>query len=190
MSSRCLLCIKTEKTGLFKYKIPLLHLALHENSTYVLLRISRDYYILNTMKKFKNKEKYRVQQKSPFFSFTSLLLVSLSLSACSAPAPAPMPTKPAAQQSRSPGSLTAADSQALRVIVKFRQAVPFRDEAFLQEMSQKIHARMSYISSVSANTHVYWIELQGGLNQADALRSLAGIPSVQYAEPDGIVKAF
>lgn len=78
--------------------------------------------------------------------------------------------------------------QALRVIVKFRQTVPYRDAAFLQDIAQQIHARVAYISSVSLDTHVYQVEPQLGQSHADILRSLSGIPSVLHVEADALAQ--
>ncbi len=80
--------------------------------------------------------------------------------------------------------------QALRVIVKFRQTVPYRDEIFLQDIAQKIHARITYISSVSLDTHVYQIKSQPGQSHADILRSLSGIPVVLHVEADALAQPF
>ncbi|MGH6637402.1 MAG: hypothetical protein ACREXN_07295 [Polaromonas sp.] len=81
-----------------------------------------------------------------------------------------------------------APGQALRVIVKFRQAVPYRDAAFLQDIALHIRARIAYISSVSLDTHVYRIELQPGQSQADVLRRLSDLPSVLQVEADAIAQ--
>ncbi len=76
----------------------------------------------------------------------------------------------------------------MRVIVKFRQTVPYRDAAFLQDIAQHIHGRIAYISSVSLDTHVYQVEPQPGQSQADILQSLAAIPSVLRVEADAMAQ--
>lgn len=81
-----------------------------------------------------------------------------------------------------------ASGQALRVIVKFRQTVPYRDAAFLQGIAQQIHARITYISSVSLDTHVYLIEPQPGQSQAELLRRLSDLPSVLRVEADAVAQ--
>lgn len=78
--------------------------------------------------------------------------------------------------------------QVLRVIVKFRQAVPYRDAAFLQAMARHIDARIAYISSVSIDTHVYQIELQPGQSHADILRRLSGIPDALWVQEDAVAR--
>lgn len=82
--------------------------------------------------------------------------------------------------------MTQAKTQALRVIVKFKQTVPYRDAGFLQDISRKINAPIYYINSVSADTHTYRIEPQAGQRQAEIIQRLTGIPVVQYAEVDTV----
>ncbi len=113
-----------------------------------------------------------------------ILLVSPALSACSralAPIDPPMQSSP-------PTSAQQAYAQALRVVVKFRQAVPYRDAVFLQDMAQHIRARIAYIGSVAPDTHVYQIEPQPGQSHADVLRRLENLPSVLRAEADAVAK--
>lgn len=81
-----------------------------------------------------------------------------------------------------------AQVQPLRVIVKFRVAVPYRDEAFLRGIAQKINARMVYLTSVSPDTHVYQVEPLQGQSLADITRSLSSVPAVLYAEADALMK--
>lgn len=116
-----------------------------------------------------------------------ILLASLALSACSAAVPAlvdaPM------QGSPPPTSAPPTDAQTVRVIVKFRQAtVPFREAAFLQAMAQHIQARITYISSVAPDTHVYQIEPQVGQSHADILQRLASLPTVLRVEADAVAR--
>lgn len=92
------------------------------------------------------------------------------------------------QGHHSPASGDPAYSQVLRVIVKFRQVVPYRDAAFLQNMAQHIDARIAYISSVSTDTHVYQIEFQPGQSHADILRRLSGIPAVLWVDADAVAR--
>jgi hypothetical protein len=91
-------------------------------------------------------------------------------------------------QSSPPTSAQQAYAQALRVVVKFRQAVPYRDAVFLQDMAQHIRARIAYIGSVAPDTHVYQIEPQPGQSHADVLRRLENLPSVLRAEADAVAK--
>jgi hypothetical protein len=117
---------------------------------------------------------------------TAILLTGLAMSACSSSAV--LATNPAPQNSPAPTSMNPADGQALRVIVKFKQTVPYRDAAFLRDISQRIHARMVYLSSVSLDTHVYQVEAQRGQSHADILRSLSAVPSVLRVEADALAQ--
>ena len=78
--------------------------------------------------------------------------------------------------------------QAVRVIVKFRREVPYRDAAFLQDIARQTRARITYLSSVSLDTHVYQVEPQAGQSQADVLRRLSGISSVLRVEADAVAR--
>lgn len=119
----------------------------------------------------------------PWRAGTVILLASLALPACSpsalAPADSPMQGSP---------SVKPAYVQALRVVVKFRQVVPFRDPAFLKEMAQQSHAHIVYISSVASDTHVYQIEPEPGQSRADILRRLASLPFVLRVEADAMAR--
>lgn len=117
-----------------------------------------------------------------------ILLASLALSACSAAALAPvdLPTR----GSLPPTSAPPTGAQTVRVIVKFRQAVPFREAAFLQAMAQHIQAHIAYISSVAPDTHVYRVEPQPGQCHADILQRLASLPTVLRVEADAVARPF
>lgn len=118
---------------------------------------------------------------------TVILLTALALSACSPSALAPAAT-PLTQNGSAPASVNQANGQAVRVIVKFGQPVPFRDAAFLHSIALQIHARVAYLGSVALDTHVYRIEPQPGQSQADILRRLSEIPSVLQVETDTMAK--
>lgn len=116
-----------------------------------------------------------------------ILLASLALSACSATVPAPLAAS--MQGSPPPASALPTDAQTVRVIVQFRQAtVPFREAAFLQAMAQHIQARITYISSVAPDTHVYQIEPQAGQRHVDILQRLASLPTVLRVEADAVAR--
>ena len=118
--------------------------------------------------------------------FTAILLAGLSLSACNSSAIAPV--TPTMHDSRPPTATSPGQGQPLRVIVKFRQAVPYRDKAFLQDIARQVGARVAYISSVSLDTHVYQIEPHPGQSPAEVLRSLSAIPSVLRVETDAVAR--
>ena len=117
---------------------------------------------------------------------TVISMAVLTLSACSLSTLAP--ATPSIQGRHPPASMDPAYGQVLRVIVKFRQAVPYRDAAFLQDIARQIGARIAYISSVSIDTHVYQIELQPGQSHADILGRLSGIPDVLWVQADAVAR--
>lgn len=78
----------------------------------------------------------------------------------------------------------------VRVIVKFRYAVSYRDPAFLQDISQQIQAHISYVASVSTDTHVYLLQPLAGHNSSDALKRLANLSTVMSVELDRIATHF
>lgn len=116
----------------------------------------------------------------------AILLTGLAICACSSSAV--VAANPAEQNSHAPTVKNSAHGQALRVIVKFKQTVPYRDAAFLQGIAQQIRARITYISSVSPDTHVYQVESQPGQSRADILQSLSGVPSVLRVEADAMAR--
>lgn len=77
--------------------------------------------------------------------------------------------------------------QPVRVIVRFRVAVAYRDPAFVQDLAQQIQAGLSYVSSVSESTHVYLLAPLPGQPAADAIARLMRLPTVQWVERDTIV---
>ncbi len=120
----------------------------------------------------------------PYFALISL--AALALSACSSTPPAF--ATPSARHDLPLHTVDSGVGKALRVILKFRQTVPYRDAAFLQDIGHHIHGRITYITSVSLDTHVYQIEPQPGQSHEDILRSLANIPSVLRVEADALAQ--
>ena len=125
----------------------------------------------------------------------ALLMVACTvLTACSQSAlhskkaTAPENQKPSALGSAQASVQAQAKNQALRIIVKFRYVVPFRDEVFLRDLGQKTNARITYLTSVSPDVHVYSVEPQRGQSRADIFQALASNPAVLYAEADAAVK--
>lgn len=76
----------------------------------------------------------------------------------------------------------------MRIIVKFRYVVPYRDEVFLRDLGQGTNARITYLTSVSPDIHVYSVEPQRGQSRADIFQALANNPAVLYIEADAAVK--
>lgn len=89
-----------------------------------------------------------------------------------------------------PAALGPSYGPAVRVIVQFRQEVPYRNAAFLQDVARQTHARITYLSSVSLDTHAYQVEPQPGTSQADVLRSLSEVSSVLRVEIDAVARPF
>ncbi len=113
------------------------------------------------------------------------LLASLPLlGACSETLPLSPPSqKPAA----TPGGKAAtpvAQEQPLRIVVRFRTAVPYQDAAYLQGLGQQVRAELRYVASVSPDTHVYLLQAQAGQASTDILKRLASQPAVLWVEPD------
>jgi hypothetical protein len=128
-----------------------------------------------------------VKRKDRQHYFTVIFLATLALSACSPSAPLPAKSLPPTN-SPTPASVSPVNSQALRVIVKFRKPVPYRDTAFLQDMTRHIHARVAYLGSVSPDTHVYQIEPEPGQSGAAVVQRLSALPSVLRVEIDTVAK--
>lgn len=73
---------------------------------------------------------------------------------------------------------------ALRVVVKFRSSGTGRDAALLSGLTRQVQAPVSYIASVSPDTHVYWIELAAGQHADELLKRLRAMPGVVFVEID------
>jgi hypothetical protein len=126
---------------------------------------------------------FRNPTSSKWRSIARVCCLLVPLAGCSQPSP------PNPQDAVTPGSASQAYGQPIRVIVKFSQDVPYRGEGFLQDMQERIHARVSYVSSVSQDTHVYQLEPQAGQSAAQTLQGLAAVPLVLRVEIDARVQA-
>lgn len=127
----------------------------------------------------------------------ALAALALSASACASPAPtsATGPAGAAVQRQPQAGAAlvptapaVTAPRPAWRIIVKFRPGVAYRDGAFLQAMGESLQARLVYLASVSADTHVYRIEPRSSLSEAEMVRRVASLPAVRHAQSDGRVR--
>lgn len=132
------------------------------------------------MNKFKNL------MSSKWHRLIKLCCLLVPLAGCSQPAP-PQPNPPDAA---TPNSAIQPYGQPLRVIVKFSQAVQYRSDVFLQDLQERIQARVSYLSSVSPDTHVYQLEPQAGQSAAETLQRLGALPFVQRVELDARARAL
>lgn len=79
----------------------------------------------------------------------------------------------------------------VRVVLQFRPAVAgsspqaFDDENFVTALQVQAQVPMHYIAAVSADTHVYGLELPATLDPAQAVQRLLALASVARAELDG-----
>ncbi len=76
----------------------------------------------------------------------------------------------------------------VRVIVQFKTTQAFDDDAFVTTLQVHAGALMHYIAAVSADTHVYGLELPASQDPAVAMQRLRDLPSVARVEVDGKVK--
>ncbi|MFZ3128911.1 MAG: hypothetical protein WA136_12930 [Rhodoferax sp.] len=98
------------------------------------------------------------------------------------------PVTPVAQGAPAPVPGTATSVQAMRIIVQFRAPVPYADAAFLQTLGQRVGARITYLASVSAGTHVYQMEPLDNQRPTEVLQRLRDAPSVLRVEVDALAR--
>ena len=72
----------------------------------------------------------------------------------------------------------------VRVIVQFKQPVAYSDEAFVKTLEQQAQEPVRYLSAVSADTHVYGIQMSVDQAPQAAIQRIAALPSVGNAELD------
>lgn len=84
-----------------------------------------------------------------------------------------------------------ADMTVVRVVLQFRPGTQqaFDDENFVTGLQVQAQVPMQYITSVSADTHVFGLELPANQSAAPALQRLQTLPAVLRAETDTKVKA-
>ena len=75
---------------------------------------------------------------------------------------------------------------AVRVVLQFKSGTQqaFDDENFVTGLQVQAQVPMHYITSVSADTHVYGLELPATTSAAPAVQRLQALTSVQRAELD------
>lgn len=78
---------------------------------------------------------------------------------------------------------------SLRVIVQFKEPFAGNDASVLQAMQAQIGGQLLFLSAVSADTHVYSLQLTPGLDAEQALQRLATAPGVMRVERDQTAKA-
>lgn len=124
---------------------------------------------------------------------TLALCAALLLGACASNT-ADLPPFPA--DALPPPNLQADGGKAgivtLRVVVQFSNTnanktattQSFDDDTFVTTLQVHSQVPMHYIAAVSADTHVYGLELPGGQDPAPAVQRLRALPSVARAELD------
>jgi hypothetical protein len=78
---------------------------------------------------------------------------------------------------------------SLRVIVQFKENVAFADPAFVNTLQTQAKIPVQYIASVSADTHIYALQLPANQDPSAALQRLSALPSVARVEIDEKAKA-
>ena len=120
------------------------------------------------------------------FAGLALLVSAGLIQACSQPAPgrvlpsAPIPSAGVSVQNQARSQ----PGDALRVVVRFRNVGSGRDAAALADLSRQAQAPVSYVTSVSADTHVYRIEPAAGQRADELLARLRTVPGVTFVEID------
>lgn len=125
------------------------------------------------------------------------LTLTLLLGACASSNTANLP--PFAADALPPPNLLADEGKAgvatVRVVVQFSNAnanqtatttQSFDDDTFVTTLQVHSEVLMHYISAVSADTHVYGLDLYRGQDPAAALQRLRALPSVARVELDNI----
>lgn len=78
----------------------------------------------------------------------------------------------------------------VRVVLQFNTAnQAFNDEAFVTALQVQAQVPMHYVAAVSADTHVYGLELPASQSPSGAVQRLQALPSVSRVELDSRVKA-
>ena len=79
----------------------------------------------------------------------------------------------------------------VRVVLQFKAATQaFDDEAFVTALQVQAQAPVHYVAAVSADTHVYALELPASQSPLVAMQRLQALPSVIRVELDNKAKAL
>ncbi len=117
--------------------------------------------------------------------------LGLLLTAC-ASSPQNLPPFPA--DALPPPTLQADAGKAgmtlVRVVLQFRTGTQqaFDDENFVTSLQVQAQVPMQYITSVSADTHVYGLELPANQSATPVVQKLQALPTVLRAEVDNKAK--
>ena len=116
--------------------------------------------------------------------FLLIGVAALNLWACAQspgyPNPDPLPSPNLLQD----GAMTA--PVTVRVIVQFKQAVDSNDDMLVKALQAQAQAQapVHYLTAVSADTHVYGVQLPADQAPTAVLQRLGALPSVTRAELD------
>ncbi len=80
------------------------------------------------------------------------------------------------------GAMTA--PVTVRVLVQFKQGVAPNDDALVKALQAQAQAPVHYLTAVSADTHVYGVQLPADQAPTTTLQRLGALPSVARAELD------
>lgn len=72
----------------------------------------------------------------------------------------------------------------VRVIVQFRHAMASNDDTLVKTLQAQAQAPVHYLTAVSADTHVYGVQLPADQAPTAILQRLGALPSVTRAELD------
>ena len=72
----------------------------------------------------------------------------------------------------------------VRVIVQFKQAVASNDHTLVKALQTQAQAPVHYLTAVSADTHVYGVQLPADQAPTATLQRLGALPSVARVELD------
>ena len=127
----------------------------------------------------------------PSTSTAYLFTASILLTAC-ASSPDKLPPFPA--DALPPPNLQADAGKAgivtVRVVLQFKAGTQaFDDENFVTGLQVQAREPMHYITAVSADTHVYGLELPASSSAGPAVQRLQALPSVLRVEVDDKAKA-
>jgi hypothetical protein len=104
---------------------------------------------------------------------TGIVVFALALTACAQNAPDSPSATPAPTQ-----------LAAVRMILKFKSPAPAQGETLWRVLETQSKARVQYIASVAADTHVYLFTPVPGSTYAQLLQRVGAISEVAYAEFD------
>jgi hypothetical protein len=113
---------------------------------------------------------------------TGIVVLALALTACAQNAPDSSSATPTDRSSSA--ALAPTQLAAVRMILKFKSPAPAQGETLWRVLETQSKARVQYIASVAADTHVYLFTPVPGSTYAQLLQRVGAISEVAYAEFD------